>query len=347
MPGLQAGGKGVAGVGPAVDAGLGLDGEKVAFPGGVAGDQVVVLAAVCVRRQVLAAVLQPAHRTAAVPGQPAQADLFRQQDPLVSEAAADVGRDHANLTLRKTQDLRDAVSHDVRHLGRRPERELIQAAVPCRDDAATLDRDHALPRRANLPGHLDVGALRGGRDVALDGGHQVEVVAELLVQQGGVGLAGVQHVDDGRQLFKVQLDLGRHVFGLRPAGGDAHGDQLADLTNLVTGQRPLLCRLVAGQGGDRDDRPHTVEVVHRVDLPALVRRHADGPYPGMGERASNERHLHHAFEPDVAHELPLAAEVAFIFLSRDGDTDALARHGVSRHFFYSTALTTPLTRFSE
>ena len=329
MPGLQAGREGVAGVGPAVDAGLGLDGEQVALLGGVAGDQVVMLAAVRVRRQVLAAVLQPAHRTAAVPGQPAQADLFRQQDPLVTEAAADVGRDHTNLTVRETQDLGDAVSHDVRHLGRRPKRELIQAAMPGRHAAAALDRDHALPRGADLPGHLDVGASRDGRDVALDGGDQVEVVAELLVHQRGVGLTGVEHVDDGRQLLEVQLDLGRQVLGLRPAGGDAHGDQFADLANLVTGQRPLLARLVAGQGGDRDDRPHAVERVHRVDRLAQVRRYADGANPGMGKRASNESHLHHAFEPDVAHELPLAAEVAFIFLPRDGDTDALARHGAS------------------
>ena len=56
----------------------------------------MVLAAVGVGDELLAPVLDPAHRAAEAAREPAEADLLGQQDALVAEAAADVGRDDAD-----------------------------------------------------------------------------------------------------------------------------------------------------------------------------------------------------------------------------------------------------------
>ena len=59
----------------------------------------MVLAAVRVGGEVLAAVLNPAYRMAQADREPAKADLLGQQNPLVPEAAADIGSDHPDLPV--------------------------------------------------------------------------------------------------------------------------------------------------------------------------------------------------------------------------------------------------------
>ena len=76
----------------------------------------MVLAAIGAGREMLAAVLDPAHRMAATHRQPRQADFFRQQDALVAEAAADVGRNDADLALLHAEAFGKAAAHDMRHL---------------------------------------------------------------------------------------------------------------------------------------------------------------------------------------------------------------------------------------
>ena len=61
----------------------------------------MVLAAIGVAGQVLAAILDPAHRMAAAHRQPAERNFLGEQDPLVAEAAADIGRDDADLAMVK------------------------------------------------------------------------------------------------------------------------------------------------------------------------------------------------------------------------------------------------------
>ena len=99
----------------------------------------MVLAAVGVGGQVLAPVLEPAQRGADLARSPGERDLLRQQDALVAEAAADVGRDHADLALVDAEALCQARAHDVRLLGRGVNDELAEPGMPARDHAAALD----------------------------------------------------------------------------------------------------------------------------------------------------------------------------------------------------------------
>ena len=113
---LQAGRERIGRVGAGIDGRLAIDAAQPAVAIGIDGDLVVVLAAIGAGGQMLAAILDPAHRMAAAHRQPRQADFLRQQDALVAEAAADIGRDDADLALLDAEAFGQAVAHDVRHL---------------------------------------------------------------------------------------------------------------------------------------------------------------------------------------------------------------------------------------
>ena len=74
-----------------------------------------------------------------------------------------------------------------------------------------------------------------------------------------------EHVDDRRQLFVLDDDLGGDVFRLGAGVGDAHGDQFADVADLVDDQRRLFRRLKARQGRDRPDGAHIGQVLGGED----------------------------------------------------------------------------------
>ena len=88
-----------------------------------------VVAAVRVGQERLRAVAGPFHRPADLLRRPQADDLFRIDEDLRAEAAADIGRDHAQLVLgRHADEGRDDEPRDVRVLRGVPERE----AVACR-----------------------------------------------------------------------------------------------------------------------------------------------------------------------------------------------------------------------
>ena len=97
---LQAGRERVDRIGPGIHRRFAIQGQQAARPVGVGRKLVVVLAAVGVAGQALPPVLDPADGVAEAPGQVAGHDLLRQQDALVAEAAAHVGRDDAHGLLR-------------------------------------------------------------------------------------------------------------------------------------------------------------------------------------------------------------------------------------------------------
>src|SRR5215471_18751101 len=74
----------------------------------------MVLAAIGIRAQVLAAVLEPTHRRSDAHREPGQRHLFATEQALVAEAAAHVGRNHANRTVVEAQALGHAALHDMR-----------------------------------------------------------------------------------------------------------------------------------------------------------------------------------------------------------------------------------------
>jgi hypothetical protein len=81
-------------------------------PSLLGGDReiVEVVARVHRRDQVLAAILDPAHRMSDLHGDGGDRDVLRHQPVLAAEAAADVGRDHPDLVLGQAQRLGEARS---------------------------------------------------------------------------------------------------------------------------------------------------------------------------------------------------------------------------------------------
>src|ERR1700733_14530066 len=115
----------------------------------------MMLPAIGAGGQVLAPILEPTHRMAATHREPAEANVLRQKYAFVAEAAADIRRDDAHLSLHQVQTFGEAGAHDMRHLGAREQNELVHAAVPSGDRAASLNRSHALAGGGNLASDLD------------------------------------------------------------------------------------------------------------------------------------------------------------------------------------------------
>ena len=99
LRGLQAGRERVGRIGAGIDGRLAVDAAQTSVALGIGRDAVMVLAAIGVGGEVLAPVLQPAHRLSEPQRQPAQRHVLGQQDGLVAEAAAHIGRDDADAAL--------------------------------------------------------------------------------------------------------------------------------------------------------------------------------------------------------------------------------------------------------
>src|SRR5262249_57382601 len=97
------------------------DTAQAAVALGIGGDAVMVLAAIGAGNEMFATILDPAHRMAAMHGEPAETNLLGQQDALVAKSAANVRRDDADLALVEAETLGQPGAHDVRHLTRRVE----------------------------------------------------------------------------------------------------------------------------------------------------------------------------------------------------------------------------------
>ncbi len=286
----------------------------------------MVLAAVGVGGQAFAAVLEPPERRIHLAGGPGQRDLFREQDPFVAEAAADIGRDHANLAFVYPQAFGETRAHDVWLLGRRVHHQLAQPRLPLGHHAAALQRAHDLPRGAQFPRHRHRGLGLGGLEVHVDRAGEEEIVAPVLVHQRCARLARLQHVGGDGQRIEVELDLAGEVLGLRPRRRNAHGDELADVAHLARREDRLQRGLEARQRRIRADRRHAREVLGDEHAVADRRRDTDGPDARMRERAAQERHLHHAGQAYVPDILPAPAHIAVVLLAQQPRADALPFH---------------------
>src|SRR5207237_4685189 len=91
-----------------IDGGVAIEPEDAALVVRVDRNVVGVLAAVGIRRELLAPVLEPANWHAELFREPAEAHFFGQQDALVAEAAADVRRDDAYRALVDAEAFRES-----------------------------------------------------------------------------------------------------------------------------------------------------------------------------------------------------------------------------------------------
>ncbi len=282
-----------------------------------------MLAAVGVCHELFAPVFDPAHRPSQFPRKPAEADFLGQQDALVAEATADVGRDHTDRSLVQAQALRQSRAVDVRHLRGAVHLELVEPRVPFAQNAAPLHRRHRLARGADMAADLDRRVLLRLREVRVDQGFQKDVVAPVVVHQRGRFGARFDHVDDGRQLLVVGVDLRGDVLGFGAGGRDAHRDRLAHQAHLVLRERPEVRGLESRERGHGADRLDAVEVLHREYAVLESGGLLDAEDASMRDRRAHERHLQHARALDVADELAAAAQVAVVFLAAERRANAL------------------------
>ena len=209
----------------------------------------MVFAAVGVGGKLLVPVLDPADRAVEADGEGGADEFFGQQDALVAEAAADVGRDDADLALVEAEAFGEAGLGDVRHLGGGGDDQLLEPGVPFGQHAAAFEGGHALPGRAQAAGDAGGGDGVEAGEVVVAGGFEEGVVGPVFVDAGGAGCAGAQHVGDGGERVVVEFALAGEVFGEGAAAGDAGGDGFADVAQLAGRERRLHRR-----GGSRAGR---------------------------------------------------------------------------------------------
>ena len=132
--------------------------------------------------KVLAAVLHPFHRAAEPEPGGRDRDLFGIHDELGAEAAADVGRDHANLVLVEPEQPHQERADLVGELGRCPERQPILVRVVGRQHAAAFDRMGAAAMLLQADADAVRRAAESGGDIAvglLDLRHHVALAAAV------------------------------------------------------------------------------------------------------------------------------------------------------------------------
>ena len=258
--------------------------------------------------------------------EPAKADFLGEQDPLVAEAAADVGRDDADAAFFQAEAFGEAGANDMRHLACGVQHKLVGAMVEHGDAAAPLERRHALAPGRDRARHLDR-RIEGRRNAGIHGRLEEDVVAPMFVHQGRARPARRPHVADGRQLLEVQGHARRDVLGLGARRGDAHRNELADVPDLAGRQRRLLRDLEAGQSRHRPDRPDPVQIRRGEHPLPNGFGNMDGANAGVCERAADEGDVLHAGETDIADILPQAPHEALVLLARQPGADALRRFG--------------------
>ena len=192
----------------------------------------------------LAARLRPLHGAAEPARDRERERLLGVDVQLRAEAAADVGRDHAQLRLGDAGDAAERDAGDVRHLRRRPERELAGRRDRRDEHGARLDRVRDQPVLAIALLDRDGGLGEQPVDLARVELPRVAAVrAELLVDERRALCERRLGVDDDRQRLVVDLDELRRVLGGAAARRRDHRDRVADVARLVDRERLVLRRI--------------------------------------------------------------------------------------------------------
>ena len=281
----------------------------------------------------LAALLGPLDRAAQPARQGQHEHLLRVDVQLGAEAAADVGRDHADLRLGNAEHDRGEHPEDVRDLRRRPQRQLVHDGL--REAGARLDRVRDQPV---LPQAAADGRRRLGEElVHLAGVERPRVAAvraEVLVDdRSAVGERGLR-VDDGMERLVVDRDeLGRVLRGGTRVCDD-DGDGVALVARLVRCERPVHRRggVLGRQPGGRKRR---LPVVRQVGAgedgdDAVGRgglRGVDALDLRVRVRAADDGHVDRARKRHVVDERALPDQELAVLLAGDALTDPGVRSG--------------------
>src|SRR3984957_10190307 len=211
------------------------------------------------------------------------------------------------------------------HLAARVQNELIHAAVPIGDRAASLHRSHALAGCGNLASDLDR-RIEGRLDIDIDERLKERVVAPLLVQERRVRQSRRQHIVHGREFLQIDLDARGDILSLGSRSANAHCNELADLPHLLVREHWLLRRLESREAGHGDDWLHANKVRGGERLVAMFVGNVNGTQLCVGERRANKGDVLHAREADVADKLAAPAQEAVVLLTLNRGAYALIAH---------------------
>ena len=221
------------------------------------GDFVVIHVAAAVNGalEILAAGFDPLHGLADLHGHEAHERFFGVDVELAAEAAADLGRDHAQAVLVHAEHLRDQRAQQVRNLSGGVEREILFGGAIIGHHAARFHGggDQALAGDALLDDDFGFGEGLLG------------IAAFLVVSEGDVvgplgmdgGRAGGERffgIGDGGERFVIHFDQVERVGGDVAVGGDDDGDRVADEIDAVLGQNGM-CAARAGRAARRRKAP--------------------------------------------------------------------------------------------
>ena len=215
------------------------------------------------------------------------------------------------------------VAHEHRRLRRVPDRQLVGARVPLRDHAAGLDRRGraVLVAEAPLDDAIGLGA-RGGIVALGSAAHgRRRWSARRRGPAATPALERLFQIDHRRQRLELDVDVVERVLGDVAALGDHDRQRLADMADLVLGERHLGA-LVEDDAGDRRRRhqQRARAASSRRDRrryrprrrPARCRAAETSMLTdaGMRDLAAQERRMQHARQLDVVDEQRLAGAAA-------------------------------------
>ena len=261
--------------------------------------------------------LRPAHRLPEPLREPADEQLLRPEVRLDAEAAADVGRDDAEVAELHAERAGEAELVLVRHLRREPRRQaavfsdlgrrgahLERAAGHARTDERVRD-DHIAAVEERL---VRLGRAHVDGDVRADVREEQQLVLQCLVR-----------IDDRGQRVVVDHHQLGGVGARRPVVRDHDRDDLTDeADDVLRDRRAQHARLDQGDRRRRDRRD--------VDVGARQHLHARKVCCGRGvdardlrvrERGADESERDCALERQVLDVRPLAAEEAAVLLAEN------------------------------
>ena len=219
--------------------------------------------------EMLAPVLDPFQRPFQELRRGRDRDIFRIDAKLGAEAAADIGRRHAQPILVDDEIGAQVLVEIVRFLGRSPHRDAAARRLVLRDEPARLDRMTRSPMLKQL---LAIDMRRGPeRGVGIAIGHAMRgddvrgQIAPGCARAGERGIAGIDH--RGKD-FVIHVDQRDGILGDIAVPRDYERDWLADKRNLARAERigpQRLARLSAlrGLAHHAPPRQHGREIIQR------------------------------------------------------------------------------------
>ena len=284
---------------------------------------------------MLAAILLPFHRPAELHRRGRDHRLLRIERRLRAEAAADQRGDDADRFQIALEQVRQGAAAQMRRLRRRPDIEHVGRGVVARQHRTAFERH----RRAAMHVELDLEHMRRipecAVDVAISHRHKGrDVGLEIGVHARRAGLHRVARVAHRRQRLVVDLDGRSRVFRSITALCHDHRDGLADVADLVAGERNLRAwrpdRRVRHQHRDHaggDARRHVVGGQHGVHAGHAARGlRVDLADARMRVRASHKGCVQHALEIDVVDEAALSGQQCRVLEAGDPCAEVLCAH---------------------